>query len=159
MKLEQSTVACSFRAVFVAIVLVSLVTFLTIAYSVYADYNGALAIVGQNLAIANVSAEATAEGTATTVHLTLTIPNRGFYDLRVGLSCLSNTSSEVTCTGASVTVPPGGEQTLQLVFTVLNQSQQGFVPAGVKGNLSLSLIPFASLNIVVDLSSLAGEKG
>jgi hypothetical protein len=157
LKLEQSTVASSFRAVFVTIVFVSLVALLTIAYSVYADY-AALGVVGQNQPISNISTKVTATGTTTTVYLNVTIPNRGFYDLRVELSCLSNTSSAVICTDANVTIPPGGEQTLHFIFTVLNQGQQGFVPAGVKGNLSLSLIPFASLNIIVDLSSLAGER-
>lgn len=159
MKHEHSIIASSLRAASLAIVLVSLVALSTIVYSIYTDYNGAIGVVGKNQAAPTVSAKTVVQGMTAKTYLNVTIPNRGLYTIRVVLSCLSNISSGVTCANASVTVPPGGEQTLHFVLTTQDFDQQGAVPAGVKANLSLSLIPFASLNIVVDLSSLVEENG
>lgn len=159
MNREKSTVRSSFGAVSLAITVVSLVAFSTMAYSVYADYNGAIGIVGQQPANPGITYKTVYQGASVTVYLNVTIPNKGLYVLRVGLSCLSTSGSGVACTDASVTVPPGSEQTLHFAMTVSNPQTQGSFPAGVRGNLSLSLVPFASFNMVLDLSSLVGRGG
>jgi hypothetical protein len=156
LKREESTVSSSLRAVSLVILLVSVVAFSTIVYSAYVDYNGVVGAVGTSQATPAVSVKTVVEGTTTSVYLNITLPNDGLYDIRIGLSCLTNTSSDVTCSDASVVIPPGEEQTLR--FTMTAENQQGVLPSGVKGNLSLSLVPFASLNLVVNLSSLAGEN-
>ena len=129
------------------------------AYSVYADYNGAIGVVGQQSATPGISYRTVSQGTSITVYLNITIPNKGLYVLWVGLSCDSSGGSGVTCMNANVTVPPGSERTLHFEMTVSNPPTQGSFPTGVEGSLSLSLVPFASINIVLDLGSLIQHGG
>lgn len=160
MKREPSTVAPSLRAVSLAVTLVSIVAFSTMAYSAYADYSGVLGVLGQSSGSPAIATRTVVQGTSATVYLNVTIPNDGLYPLGVGLSCISpGGSNQVSCSSASVTVPPGGQETLRFAMTVQNVNASSSSGIQAKGNLSLSLVPFASLNIVVDLGSLAAQGG
>ena len=158
MKREPSTAARSLRAASLAISLVALVAFSTMVYSVYADYTGAISIFSGSSGSTGISATAVRSGNTTTVYLNVTISNKGLYVLGVSLSCEPSAGSvSVTCADGSVTIHPGGEDTLHFVLTLTNQDGISLSGIPIKGSLSLSLQPFASLDIGVDLSSLLGQ--
>ncbi len=150
---EHHTATRSLRAVSLAITLVSLVAFSSIAYSAYADYNatvGALKPGSQGSAIAVRTVTA---GDTVTLYVNVTVPNRGLYTIGVGLSCVPGGALKVACSNAEVSIPPGATQVLQFMAVASNvSSPQQLAP--LKGNLSLSLSSFASLSIVVDLGSM-----
>ena len=160
MKREPSTVARSLRAASLAITVVALVAFSTLAYSVYADVNGVAGTLGSGASSPNVSVRTVVNGTSETEYINATIPNRGLYPLVVGLSCLPSTGSvRVTCSDARITIPPGGAQTMHFTMVFQNLSFTSVNTISVKGNVSLALVPFASVSMIAPFFSAAGQEG
>lgn len=151
MSQEQSTTARSLRAVSLAITLVTLVAFSTVLYSIYAEYGAAVSVLGDGGPGSGISAKTVIDGTGATLYVNATIPNRGLYPVKVELSC--DTLTDGSCMPASVVVPPGGQETLRFGLGV---SSEDGVPTA-KGNLTLSLVPFASLEIPLNLGSMVAH--
>ena len=133
-----------------------MVAFSTLLYSVYEDYNGALgAVTPSSRAVAS---KVTVSGASATLQLNVTVPNAGLYPIGVSLYCARSLPAGTSCTGASVTVPPGGNRTLVVSLTAPLDGGSAPDLTGVKGNLTISLIPFASMTIGMDLGSLVGGR-
>ena len=137
----------------IAITVVSLVAFSTLVYSVYQDYT----VVASNVS-GGIRENVAVQGSAATVNFNVTIPNGGLYMLVVGLSCApGNGSVSITCNNAVVTVPPGTTQTLRFVMVVSNVTQATLSDLQVQGTLSLTLQPFATMSLSLNLAQFGGE--
>lgn len=159
MKREPSSVTRSLRAASVVITVVSLVAFSTIAYSLYSDVNAVIGTLGSGPS-EGVATSTVLKGTNATIYINATVPNAGLYPLSVGLSCLpSNGSIKVSCSNSSVTVAPGGQQTLRFTILLQNLSLTSPNNFSVEGNLSLSLIPFGSASLKVPIGTAGGNRG
>jgi len=159
LKREPSPVVRSLRAASLAITVVAIVAFSTMAYSVYMDVNGVVGALGSGRSPTNFSVRTVINGSSETEYFNATIPNRGLYPLVVGLSCLPSTGSvNVTCSKASVVIPPGGEQTMHFTMVFQNLSFTSVNTISVKGNVSLSLVPFASVSMIAPFFA-APEQG
>jgi len=160
LKREPSTAARSLRAASLAITVVSLVAFSTIAYSFYADYEALSGGQRPGGPPPNQSVRTVVNNTSATTYVNITVTNNGLYPLTVGLSCLSSNGSVVVkCSNSSITVPPGSKQILHFVMNLQNLSQ---APPGnftVMGDISLSLPPFVSVNIIRPIASSSEQGG
>ena len=159
MKREPSILAGSLRAVALVITLVVLVSFVTIGYTVYADVSNVVNAVGGGAPTSLIAAKAVAQGSATVFYLNVTLANKGLYPVGLSLSCLPPEESGITCTSPSITVPPGQSQTLQFTMTVQNYSQIAAGGLHVEGQMVVSLEPFVSIAVAVDLGNLTMRGG
>ena len=158
MRTEQSTAARSLRAVALVITLVTIVTFSTIAYSAYADVNGVIGTASGRAPGALGSVQARVNGNTETVEVDFAVPNAGFYPLRLEIACAPPPGLEVSCQSVDATVAPGQTQLVTLVVDVANLTQfRSAVASGgafhLQANLSVSLEPFATLEVRFDLGS------
>ena len=160
MKREPSMVGRSLWAASVVITVVALVAFSTLAYSVYADVGSVGRSLSSSSSPSGYTTSVAVNGTSETEYVNATIPNAGLYPLVVGLSCLpSNGSVRVTCSNTEVTIPPGGEQTMHFAMVFQNISFTSTNTVSVKGNVSLALVPFASVSMVVPIISASERAG
>jgi len=161
LKAEQSTAGRTLRAVSLAITLVSVITFVTLGYSAYAGYRevAGLSQGGSNPAI---TSQTTVTGSSATIAISAKVANSGFYSLGLSMACpQGNASANLSCSSTSITIPPGQTQTLRIVINVkdLSQLRGGTSNLHLRGNLTASLLPFASITIKVDLGRLLGPGG
>lgn len=156
MKSESSTAARSLGAVSLAITLVSLAAFSSIAYSAWADINGVIGTVGQGPRSSAIVAETVTRGNSITLYLNVTVSNKGLYPLTVGLTCQPSSTAKLTCQPASAIIPPAGQSTLHFSMTVLNASQTSIQ---ANGTLSVTLQPFASVDVGLNLGSMLNRGG
>ena len=157
MNVEKSPVDRSLRAVSIIISLVSIVAFSTLAYSVYADYEGVVNVFGGHGG-SPVASETVVNGSDVTQMLNFTVPNKGLYPITVSLSCSGAVTAKVTCDNATATVPPGGSGVLAFAITLHNATSGGASLPSVPGTLALSISPFATLRLSFDFASLGGAQ-
>ena len=140
------------------IILVSLVTLSTVGYSAYADVSNVVNTIGGSQT-STITAKTVIQGSAATVYLNVTLANKGLYPIVLSLACLPPSGSGITCTSPSIMVLPGQSQTLHFVMTVENYPQ--FVAGGkhIDGQVVVTLEPFASITVAVDLGTLVAQGG
>ncbi|MGD0396955.1 MAG: hypothetical protein ABSB26_08655 [Nitrososphaerales archaeon] len=157
MKHEPSILVSSLRAVALVITLVSIVTLTTVGYSAYADVSNVINTVGGGSPATTITSETVVQGSAATVYLNVTLANRGLYPVSLSLTCLPPGGSGIACTSPSIIFLPGQSQTLQFVMTVENYSQFVAGKMRVDGQVIVTLEPFASITVAVDLGTLVAR--
>lgn len=143
----------------VAIALVSFVTFSTVGYTVYADVSNVLDTVGGGTPTSAITARTVAQGSAATVYLNVTLANKGLYPIILSLTCLPTKESGIICTSPSITVLPGQSQTLHFVMTAENYTQSAARGLHVDGQVEVTVEPFGSIAVAVDLGALIAQGG
>ena len=158
MKPEPSTAARSMRAVSLAILLVTGVTFFALVYSAYQDY-GSLTSVSTN-GPSTSSSKTVVNGNNAQFFLNVTVSNKGLLPFRADLSCPPG-QPHVTCTPTSVNLDPGKNGTLHFVIAVSNYTQVLTSPGGLhmNGTIRFELVPFASLSLNLDFGSFVSRGG
>ncbi len=157
MKREPSILASSLRAVALIITLVSIVTLSTVGYSAYADVSSVTSTLGGGLPTTSITAETVVNGSAAIVYLNVTLANKGLYPISLSLTCLPTNGSGITCTSPSIMFLPGQSQTLHFVMTVENYSRFIARNMRVDGQVVVTLEPFASITVAVDLGTLVAR--
>lgn len=155
---EKSIVAGALRAVSLAITVVSILTFATVAYSAYQDYSGVLDL--SHTGTPAIESKSVVQGSSVTVFLNATIPNKGLLPLQASVGCAPG-QPDVSCAPASMTVAPGEVGTLRFQITVTNFAQLMASPGGLHVNAtwSFSLVSFAGFSASLDLGSLIHQGG
>ncbi len=148
---ERSTAARSLRAVALVITLVSVVSFSALGYSAYSVASGLLGSLQQGSS--SVTVKEVQNGSSATLYVNATVLNSGLFPLRLSASC-NPAQSGITCSPASVTVSPGGSGQLRFQVRVDNTSslQGGAVGLHVNSTIGAEIVPWASLNVTLDLS-------
>jgi hypothetical protein len=141
------------------ITLVSIVTFSTVGYTVYADVSDILNTVGGGTPTSAIAARTVVQGSAAVIYLNVTLANKGLYPIALSLTCLSPEESGITCTSPSITVLPGQSRTLHFIMAVENYIQSATGGLHVDGQVEVTLEPFASIAVAVDLGSLIVHGG
>lgn len=159
MNREPSILASSLRAVALVITLAVFISLVTIGYTVYADVPNVVNAVRGGAPTSLVATKAVVQGSATVFHLNVTFSNKGLYSIALSLSCLPPEESGISCTSPSITVPPGQSQTLQFTMTVQNYSQIAAGGLHVDGQMVVSLKPFISIAVAVDIGNLTAQGG
>ncbi len=154
MKREPSPLGNSLRSVALVITLVSFVTFSTIGYSAYADLTNVLNTVHSGASSPAISSRTVIQGSAANVYLNVTLENGGLYPVALSLSCSPSAGSGTSCNSPTINVMPGQSQTLHFVMTLQNYSQSLADGLQIDGQVQVSLEPFASVNVSVNLGSL-----
>ncbi len=159
MKHEPSILASSLRTVTLVIILVVLVTLSTVGYSAYADVSNVVNTVGGGSQTSTITAKTVVQDSTATVYLNVTLANKGLYPIALSLTCLPPGGNGITCTSPSITVLPRQSQTLHFVMTVENYTR--FVAEGmhVDGQVVVTLEPFASITVAVNLGTLVARGG
>lgn len=145
------------RGVTVAIVLILLLVVGTLAYSAYEDFSAVRAELagGSQQAVG----AAVLKGSAETVSINITVPNRGLYFLNVTLTCNYPTAN-VVCQRTSVNVAPGEEGVLRFKMTVSDVSQfESSDNHVVNGTVAISMSPFVGLTIGTDFGGFIKSGG
>jgi hypothetical protein len=159
LKREPSILARSLRAVTLVIALVSLITFSTVGYTVYADVSNVFNTVRGGAPTSAITAKTVVQDSAELVYLNVTLANKGLYPIILSLACLPPERNGITCTSPSITVLPGQSQTLHFMMTVENYSQSAAGGLHVDGQVVVALEPFASIAVTVDLGNLVAQGG
>ncbi len=148
---ERSTAARSLRAVALVITLVSVVSFSALGYSAYSVASGLLGNLQQGSS--SVTVREVQNGSSATLYVNANVHNSGLFPLRLSESC-SSLQKGITCPPASVTVSPGESAQLSFQVRVDNASSLHSGPAGlhVNSTIGAEIVPWASLNVTVDLS-------
>jgi hypothetical protein len=130
----------------------------SVLYSAYAEYQSVTAEFKQGQG--GVVGE-TIQGAGAVFSANITIPDHGLYPITVTISCQdSQSSTNVYCQPASVTVQPGQSDVLRLHIHVQDlAAYRGAASARVNGTLDIDMPPFASLSVATDLSSLIPQGG
>lgn len=141
------------RGVSVALGLIVIVVIGTIAYSAYEVYTG---VAGELSGGSHpITAGAVVQGSSAIVTLNITAPNRGVYPLNMTLTC-DSPPSDVVCAPAGVVIPPGHEGLLSFKMTIVNvQAFEAASDHTVNGTVTISMEPFVSLSVGMDLGSIA----
>jgi hypothetical protein len=163
LKRERSTAARSLRAVALVITLVTIVTFSTIAYSAYDDLTGVIGSLSGKSPGTPGSVRHTVSGNTESVEANFTVPNGGLYPLRLQVSCSSPSDLQISCQRVDATIAPGQTQEVTLLISAKNLTRlenavatRGAIHLDV--NISVSLEPFATLSVGLDLgAALAGS--
>lgn len=145
------------RSVTLVIALAVVLVIGTLAYSAYEDYSairpelagGSNQVVGRGVT----------SGNTYTVSIDIPIPNRGLYTLNVTVACVA-ADPNVVCAPAKAVVPAGQTGNLSFRMTVLNM--QEYTSSGdrrINGTIDISLEPFATVAIGVDLSGYVKGGG
>jgi len=143
------------RAVSLAILLVTSVTFFALVYSAYQDY-GSLTSVSHGTSNGKVIIS----GNNAQFFLNFSLSNNGLLPFRADMSCPSG-QPNVTCVPASVDLNPGSNGTLHFVIAVSNYTQVVNATGGLhmNGTVSFALVPFASLSLNLDFGRFVTVKG
>jgi hypothetical protein len=158
LKPEPSISSSSLRAVALAITLVSVVTFSSVLYSAYADFNGIVNNV--QTGSHNITVTPVTSGNSATLYVNATIPNDGLFPLTVSITC-SSVQPGITCNQASITVPPklAGELKFQVAVADVSELQNGLSGLHVNGTITAELVPFASISATIDVGSFLRQGG
>ena len=144
------------RTVTVAIILVVVFVVAGVGYSAYEDFSAVRPYISNPQ---HPAGTASLQGTTGVVTFNVTIPNRGLFALNVTVSCDSPPAG-VTCQRASVSVPPGEEQTLVFVMTVTNVQEYVAQPNNaINGTVSIGLVPFVTLSATVNFGGVFQSGG
>jgi hypothetical protein len=148
------------RAVGLAITLVSIVTFSTLGYTIFADVQGFVGSLQSGSGPA-ISGSAVLQGSTLLLDLNATVQNQGLYPLSITLSCSSAQQEGATCTTAQATIPPGQTSTLVFRMAIPNGTEytSGAKQLHINGSATLALEPFASVTITKDFGTLFRPGG
>ena len=155
MKRATWTVRGSFRGVAIAITLVSVITFSTMGYSIYREYQSLTASGG----IKGVKATTVVQGTKVVFALNGSIPNSGLYPIDLSFSIAAESGGQLLTksTSTSVKLLPGQNRAVNLTSQIdllslanvtnpqrflLNQSTISLITT-----INAGLEPFASITI------------
>jgi hypothetical protein len=137
------------RGVTIAIVLVVIIVVGTVGYSAYEDVTGIRSEIGAGPQQA--SGRAVLVGSSEVISINVTVPNNGLYTLNITITC-DPQNANVVCEPSHVSVPSGGQQVLRFKMTVVNLQQfEASSNHRINGTVDISLQPFASLSVGVDL--------
>jgi hypothetical protein len=125
--------------------------FVTLGYSAYRDFSS-LRAGGSVVVVSLVQSGDTAHGS-----LNLTVANPGLYALVVSFSCDPGQGSYLSCNQASVSVPPGGEQTLRFVLDVKSVSALQAAGGRINGTMGVEIEPLLTLGIGYSLDARGGD--
>ena len=161
MKTEPSLAERSLRSTSLAIALLSIMVFSTLAYSAYADASGVLKVFGNSSSAAPVRVTTTTQGNTTEVTFDVTLQNNGLYPIEVSGSCPSTPGGlNATCSMPTTAIAPGQSTsfnfTLSLSALTL-QSRAADEPLYV--DFTVALAPFVSLSITANLASFVEAGG
>jgi hypothetical protein len=151
----------SLRAVGLAITLVSIVTFSTLGYTIFADVQGFVGTLQSGPGSA-LSGSAVLQGSILLLDLNATVQNQGLYPLSITLSCPSTQQQEgATCTTAHATIPPGQTSTLVFRMAIPNGTvyTSGAKQLHINVSAAFALEPFASITVTKDLGTLFRPGG
>jgi len=152
-----STVKGSLRAVAIIITVISLITFSTIGYSIYREYQS-LSAPGS---LGAINASAVVKGTSVVFSVNGKIPNSGLYPIDLSFSVSAESQGEVIARSASagVRLMPGEQKPVNLtsridLFSLSNVTNpQRFLlnqsTISLLTTLHAGLEPFASISIGV----------
>ena len=141
------------RAVTVTITLIALLVVGAVAYSAYEDYSAVKAKLSPGSG--GSSAQAVMQGTSEIISINVTIPNRGLFPLNVTVSC-DRGDQNVVCQTGTVRVLPGQDGLLSFKMTVVDLARySSSSDKRINGTVAMSLDPFASLKVGVDLGGFA----
>jgi len=151
----------SLRGVSLAITLLSLIIFSTLAYSAYEDTQGILKISANASATPAIVAVTSYNGTTATVKMNITLNNEGLYPLQFSVACVQTPGGfNATCSLPQATIQPGQSMTVSFTMTVDGVSQQSGVEGRpVEADFDVALQPFASLQISANLGGLVAGTG
>ena len=139
------------------ITLVSIVTFSTIAYSVYVDVSGVFSTLSSPGKQGSAS-QLVVTGNTAKLDLDYSIQNSGLYPLLVAFSCQPDANAPLSCADVSVSIPVGSTQVVGFAITVSDLSKlRSLVSAGnplhLNATAAFSLEPFATLSARFDLGN------
>jgi hypothetical protein len=137
----------------------SLVTFTTVGYSVYAAVSNVTDTLGGNSPTPAITAKIVVRGSVATVYLNVTLVNNGFYPIVLSLACPHQGVSGISCSSPTITVLPGQTRALDFTMTVKNYTQSASEGLHVDGQMNVALEPFASITLTVDLGTLLARGG
>ena len=145
------------RAVTIAVAVIVILVVGTVAYSAYEDYTAVRSELagGSNQAVGR----AVLSGSSEAISINITVPNRGLYTLNVTIAC-SYPSSNVVCTPAHVSVPPGGQDVLKFAMKVTNVAQfESATDHTVNGTVAIEMLPFVSVSVITDFGGFVQTGG
>jgi len=155
LKTGTSTVKGSLRAVAIIITVISLITFSTIGYSVYREYQS----LSSPASVSGIKASASVVGTNVIFSVNGKIPNSGLYpiDLSFAVTAQSGGSLIAKSNSAGVRLLPGGDKVVNLtskvdLFSLSNVTNpQRFLlnqtTITLLTTLNAGLEPFATISI------------
>lgn len=144
------------RAVTITITLIVLLALGAVAYSAYEDYSAVRTELGPGSG--GSSGRVTMQGSSEVVSINVTIPNRGLLPLNVTVSCDTG-DPNIECQTARVDIPPGQDGVLSFKMTVVNLAQFTSSNRHINGTVAMSLEPFASLKVGVNLGGFVNTGG
>jgi hypothetical protein len=158
MKAKTPTGIKVIRAVTISIAIVVVLVVGSVVYSGYAEYRSVTSEFKQGQG--GVVGE-TVQGAGAVFSANITIPDQGVYPITATISCgQSESSFNVYCQPASVTVQPGQTGVLRLQIHVQDlTAYENSANRRVNGTLAINMPPFVSLAVATDLSSLIQQGG
>jgi hypothetical protein len=158
LKIEQSTAGRSLRGVSIAITVLSIVIFATIAYSAYEDSVGILGIFGAGSQTPAITARAVYQGSTAVVSVNITLHNNGLYPLDISISCVQTPGGlNATCNQPGTTIAMSQTETLHFTMMVTGVSPQtGAGGRPIDADVNVTLDPFVSLEVTANLGGLVG---
>ena len=139
------------RTVSIIITLVLFAVLGTVIYSAYSEYNIAM---NEFKGGQGITSTTSMQGVSEVAIVNVTVPNKGWYDLNVTVSCPGlPAGSGAYCERGSVTVSPGGEDVL--TFHVVVQDLSVFLGGNreINATVSITMVPFASLSFGINLGN------
>jgi hypothetical protein len=155
LKREPSTAARTLRAVSLVITLISILTFVTLAYSGYEDV--APLVQGASGGPPPIAVSPPqSNGQTSTIFVNVTLHNGGLYPIGVSIACSSQTNG-TSCSDVAASVVPGQTQVIHFSVTTQNSNlgQGGSFP-NIIVSVQLSLVPFLTLSVTINPAALAG---
>ena len=145
------------RGVTATIAVIVILVMGTVFYSAYEDYTGVRPYLGGGAL--QSPGRITILGSSEIVSINVTVPNRGLYTLNVTVTCKAPSSS-VVCDPSNLSVPAGQQGVLRFKMTVLNtQEFASSSDSTINGTVTISLEPFATLSIGVNLGGFINAGG
>ncbi len=144
------------RGVSIAITLTLILVLGTVLYSAYQDWNAVKSeLSGPS---PQATGKAVMQGSSEIVSINITVPNKGLYALNVTVSCAAQTN--IVCSPSGVIVPAGEQRILRFRMTVVDMAQYASASNHrINGTVAISMVPFASLGIGVDLGGFVHQGG
>ncbi len=145
------------RAVTITIALIVILVIGTVAYSAYEDVTAVRSELagGSHQAVGS----RVLQGSAETVSINITVPNRGLYTLSLTVTCRYPTSN-VVCQPANVSIPPGQEGVLRFKMVVADINQfNAAADRTVNGTVTADMPPFVTLSVKTDFGSFVSGGG
>jgi len=157
---DESTAGRSLRSVSIAITVLSIVVFSTIAYSAYQDSAEIINVSGSPSGTPAIIVSTVYHGTTAFVLVNITLRNDGLYPLVFAASCIRTPGGfNATCSLPSTTISPGQTTTVHLNVTVSGISPTtGTGGKPIDADFMLALEPFISMQVTANLGGLVAKE-